>query len=604
MNAFQSYVSFVLAANSQRYFFIFTGESNSGGFALNSSPTSTELAPRPQLDILNNTTLVFEDLDVGTNNLIGHTSLTNNATHGLEIGLANLAAANLFGQTPCYLLKTGQGGSTIAQWSTGDVSGYWSTFLSRLATARGLLSGLAIQPIPIVFYSLGINDANAGTNVATWKAGVVDHLSRIRAELGAETLIFLTKFQGPNLTARASINTAIDEIVAADQYSKALDTTGLSVRDVNHWDYSGFLQLAERLFTGYFGTASGTLGTPTFSPPAGSYTSTQNVTISGTAGAQIRYTIDGSDPHAGSLLYSSPVSVASSSTLRAKQFAPGYAVSAVGSAAYTISAGATAPGAPTSVTAVAGNAQATVTFSAPASDGGATITGYTATSSPGGLTGAVSGASAAPITVVGLTNGTAYTFTVTATNSVGTSSPSSASNSVTPTAGVSWGTWSSLQNATQTAPDLISTGTTPGGGLINSVIDGSGAVSVMAYFGSQAAANAVVIALSKNNTADYVWHPTNQGSANVQALFYCVGASIYCGDNYHAVSPLVSGQTFPAFFRIRKSGSDAVFERSADGSSWTTLVTRTGTFSGAGNLYIKALFAAANVANTVRAASV
>ena len=86
-------------------------------------------------------------------------------------------------------------------------------------------------------------------------------------------------------------------------------------------------------------------------------------------------------------------------------------------------------GAPTIGTATAGNAQATVSFTAPASNGGSAITSYTATSSPGGVTGT---GTASPITVTGLTNGTTYTFTVTATNSVGTSLPSSASNSVTP----------------------------------------------------------------------------------------------------------------------------------------------------------------------------
>ena len=90
---------------------------------------------------------------------------------------------------------------------------------------------------------------------------------------------------------------------------------------------------------------------------------------------------------------------------------------------------ATVPGAPTSVSATAGNAQASVSFTAPASNGGSAITGYTVTSSPGGLTG--TGATS-PISVTGLTNGTAYTFTVTATNSVGTGSASTASSAVTP----------------------------------------------------------------------------------------------------------------------------------------------------------------------------
>lgn len=93
---------------------------------------------------------------------------------------------------------------------------------------------------------------------------------------------------------------------------------------------------------------------------------------------------------------------------------------------------ATAPGAPTAVSASSGNGQATVTFTAPASNGGATITGYTATSTPDGITASITGATAAPITVAGLHNGTAYTFTVHATNSVGNSVESTASSAVTP----------------------------------------------------------------------------------------------------------------------------------------------------------------------------
>src|SRR5262249_13520246 len=90
----------------------------------------------------------------------------------------------------------------------------------------------------------------------------------------------------------------------------------------------------------------------------------------------------------------------------------------------------TAPGAPTGVTASPGNGQATVTFTAPASNGGSPITSYTVTASPGGAT--VTGP-ASPITGPNLTNGTAYTFTVTATNAIAPATPSAASKSGPPT---------------------------------------------------------------------------------------------------------------------------------------------------------------------------
>jgi uncharacterized protein (TIGR02145 family) len=92
----------------------------------------------------------------------------------------------------------------------------------------------------------------------------------------------------------------------------------------------------------------------------------------------------------------------------------------------------TVPGAPTAVSATAGNALAIVTFTSPSSDGGSAITGYTVTSSPGSITGT---GAASPINVIGLANGTPYTFKVTATNAIGTGPASSASNSVTPSTG-------------------------------------------------------------------------------------------------------------------------------------------------------------------------
>ena len=86
------------------------------------------------------------------------------------------------------------------------------------------------------------------------------------------------------------------------------------------------------------------------------------------------------------------------------------------------------PGAPTGVSATAGNGRATVSFTAP-SNNGSVLTGYTVTASPGGATAT---GSASPLTVSGLSNGMAYTFTVTATNGIGAGPASSPSSAVTP----------------------------------------------------------------------------------------------------------------------------------------------------------------------------
>ena len=89
----------------------------------------------------------------------------------------------------------------------------------------------------------------------------------------------------------------------------------------------------------------------------------------------------------------------------------------------------TAPGEPTNVIAVAGNGQATITFTPPVADGGSSILDYTVTSFPGNII--VTG-SGSPITITGLTNGTTYTFRVKARNGTGSSLDSGASNGVIP----------------------------------------------------------------------------------------------------------------------------------------------------------------------------
>ncbi|GAB3878680.1 chitobiase/beta-hexosaminidase C-terminal domain-containing protein [Kibdelosporangium lantanae] len=90
-------------------------------------------------------------------------------------------------------------------------------------------------------------------------------------------------------------------------------------------------------FTYTQGGGTTTVAIPTFSPGGGAYTSTQTVTLSdSTAGATIRYTMDGTTPTASSTLYSGPITVSQSLTINAIGIHSGMTNSPVASATYTI----------------------------------------------------------------------------------------------------------------------------------------------------------------------------------------------------------------------------------------------------------------------------
>lgn len=127
----------------------------------------------------------------------------------------------------------------------------------------------------------------------------------------------------------------------------------------------------------------------------------------------------------------------------------------------------TAPGAPTIGTVTPGNAQASVAFTPPGSTGGSAILYYTAVSGPGNITATSSGS---PILVTNLVNGTSYTFKVTATNVIGTSTASASSTAVTPATVPGAPTMNSASAGNGRATVTYSAPASNGGSVITSYI--------------------------------------------------------------------------------------------------------------------------------------
>ncbi len=194
----------------------------------------------------------------------------------------------------------------------------------------------------------------------------------------------------------------------------------------------------------------------------------------------------------------------------------------VGPAAYTSGTShtvaiPTAPDAPAIGTATGGDGQVAVAFTAPVNNGGSAITGYTVTSSPGGITAGGNGFTSSPITVAGLTNGTPYTFTVTATNAIGTSTVSGASNAAIP---------KGTQSITFANPNAQNFGTSP---------------TLTATAASATGTDGLPVSFSSSTTA--VCTTTSGGALTFVTAGSCTIDADQAGDTATSPAPTVS-QTF------------------------------------------------------------
>jgi len=244
----------------------------------------------------------------------------------------------------------------------------------------------------------------------------------------------------------------------------------------------------------------------------------------------------------------------------------------------------TKPGAPIIGAASAGDGNASVAFTAPASDGGAAITGYSVTAykaSDNSVARTIT-VTSSPASFQGLANGMAVYFKAAATNSAGTGLQSAASNTVTPAvAAVTYTRLNSLTSVTETGSGPYSYAYSGSGG---GWLDGSGGVS------NQLAANtdgSIAMTINVVAAANGLLLAVSSGSAKVPytGTLYAV----YVNDSDGKYKTITGGNPGTStasgvaaqvgdILRLRRTGTSLVAEaaRAATPTTWTTLRTWTG----------------------------
>jgi large repetitive protein len=200
------------------------------------------------------------------------------------------------------------------------------------------------------------------------------------------------------------------------------------------------------------------------------------------------------------------------------------------------------PGSPMGVVAIAGNGKATVSWTAPVTTGGLSITDYTVTSTPTGKTCTTTGS--LTCTVTGLTNGTAYTFTVEATNAFGSGPTSSPSRVVIPIASSS----PAATSPTTAAP--------PTQGYWEVASDGGlFAFGTAQFYGSEGGQplNAPIVGMTATPTGKGYWEVASDGG-----LFAFGTAQFYGSEGGQTLAApivgMVGGPTGKGYWEVASDG--------------------------------------------------
>ncbi len=287
-------------------------------------------------------------------------------------GVINLNGSAKLNDTRLQLTD-GLGGEAGSAWYTTPVNiqNFTSDFTFQLSNPAADGITFAIQNNPANINALGGNGYQLGYAPLTNSAAIKFDLYNSAGEGADSTGLYLN---GANPTVPSinlagsgidlhsddlmsihlaydgtSLSMTITDVVTSAVYSTRWtvnlpSSIGSNTAYVGFTGGTGGMTSSQKILTWTFTSGNApvntpTAATPTFSLAAGTYASAQTVSLAdSTSGAKIYYTTNGAVPTTASTLYSTPIAVSTTETIKAIAVASGYNTSAVAGATYTISA--------------------------------------------------------------------------------------------------------------------------------------------------------------------------------------------------------------------------------------------------------------------------
>ncbi|MGC3996130.1 MAG: fibronectin type III domain-containing protein [Anaeromyxobacter sp.] len=392
-------------------------------------------------------------------------------------------------------------------------------------------SGLSITTANVgswVAYPMTGRDLTAEMNGVSWIPTVQATMAVVPTTLtGNLYYAYLDQYRGQYLDYYVQATDALGNITSSDiqQVYVGYGTYAAGGNSGYTESASGTVAGTSPFLTGTVATA--TVAMPDFNPPSGVYSSAKSVQIlSGTSGASVYYTTDGTTPTTSSTLYTGPVTVSASSLLRAIAVS-GSVSSGASSSTYIITGTVSVPTTPTGVAAVpASSTSATVSWAGVSSATSYTV--YRASSSSGTYASAGTTTSTS-LTDSGLTAGGTYYYYVTASNSAGTSVASSVA---------------SVSLTAPAAPTGVSVATASSSSLTVSWTASSGATSYTVYRATSSAGTYTALGTSSTTSytatgltagTSYYFYVTATNAVGTSAASAIVSAGTGYSSNYSAM---------------------------------------------------------------------